>query len=81
MSESELQRAYIYPKYPKNFKIYSDKAFVNVDNGPEGGTHWTCFIVTNNISYYLDSLGGQPDTFFLDQIINQQYIINMKPKI
>ena len=45
MNESHLQKVYNYPIYPRDSKIYSDKAFVNIDNGFEGGTHWTCFII------------------------------------
>ena len=67
MNESELQRVYNYPIYPRDSKIYSDKGFVNIDNGAQGGTHWTCFIVKDNKSYYFDSFGGQPDKFLLNQ--------------
>ena len=44
MKESELQTVYNYPIYPRDSKIFSDKGFVNTDNGSQGGTHWTCFI-------------------------------------
>ena len=50
MNESELQRVYNYLIYPRDSKIYSDKGFVNVDNGSQGGTHWTCFIVKDKKS-------------------------------
>ena len=33
MKERELQRVYNYPIYPKDSKIFSDKAFVSIDNG------------------------------------------------
>ena len=39
MNESESQRVYNYPIYPRDSKIYSDKGFVNKDNGSQGGTH------------------------------------------
>ena len=68
MNESELQRVYIYPTYPTDSKIYSDKKFVNVDNGSMGGTHWTCFYIQDNKPFYLDSFGGQPDHSLLNQI-------------
>ena len=61
MSEPDLQRVYKTPTYPKISKKYSDKGFGNIDNGITGGTHWTCFIVKNNKSYYFDSFGGKPD--------------------
>ena len=43
LNESDLQRIYNYPIYPRDSKIYSDKKLVNIDNGQTGGTHWTCF--------------------------------------
>ena len=68
MNESQFGRVYNYPIYPRDSKIYSDKGFVNIDNGSQGGTHWTSFIVKNNKSYYFDSFGGQPDKFLLIQL-------------
>ena len=68
MNASQLQRVYNYPIYPRDFRIYSDKGFVNKDNGYQGGTHSTCFIVKDNKSYYFDSFGGQPDKFLLRQL-------------
>ena len=79
MNEIELQRVYNYNIYPRDSKIYSDKGFVIIDNGSQGGTHWTCFIVKDNKSYYFDSFGGAPDKFLLNQlpkpIIYQNYKI------
>ena len=68
MNERELQTIYNYPIYPRDTKLYSDKRFVNIDNGSMGGSHWTCFIVKDNKSYYFDSFGGQPDKFLLNQL-------------
>ena len=68
MNESELQRVYNYPIYPRDSKIYLDKGFVYLDNGSQGGTHWTCFIVKDIKSYYFDSFGGAPDKFLLNQL-------------
>ena len=48
MNESELQRVYNYPIYPRDSKIFSDRGFVIIDNGSQGGTHSTCFIVKDN---------------------------------
>ena len=82
MNESELQRIYKYPTYPSGSKIYSNNGFKNIDNGSQGGTHWTCFYIKDNISYYFDSFGGQPDKFLLNQlpkpIICQNYKIQEK---
>ena len=44
-NESKLQKIYNYAIYPSDSKIYSDEGFVNIDNGSQGGTHWTCFLV------------------------------------
>ena len=68
MNESQLQKLYNLPKYPRDSKIYSDKGFVNIDNGSRGGTPWTCFRVKDNKSFYFDSFGGQPDKFLLNQL-------------
>ena len=43
--ESQLQRIYNYPIYPKDSKIYSDKGFINIDDGSMGGSHWTCVFI------------------------------------
>ena len=67
MNESELQIFYNCNIYPRDSKIYSDKCFVNIDNGSQRGTHWTCFIVKDNKSFNFDSFGGQPD-FQLKQL-------------
>ena len=42
MIESQTQKFYNHPIYPRDSKIYSDRGFVNIDNGAQGGTHWTC---------------------------------------
>ena len=51
MNESDLQKIYNYPIYPRDSKIYSDKGFVNIANGFRGGSHWTCFIVKDKKSF------------------------------
>ena len=68
MNESQLQRVYNYPIYPRDSKIYSDKGFVNIDNGSQGGSDWCAFYLKNNKSFYFDSFGGQPDKFLLKQL-------------
>ena len=64
MNESQLQKVYNYSIYPRDSKIYSDKGLVNIGNG----THWCCFIIKDNKSYYFDSFGGSPDKFLLNQL-------------
>ena len=66
MNESQLQRIYNYPIYPRDSRILSDRGFVNLDNGSQGGSHWTCFIVKDNKLFYFDSFGGAPDKFLLN---------------
>ena len=66
MNESDIQRVYKYKIYPRDSKIFSDKGFVNTDKGSMKGTHWTCFIVKENKSYYFDSFGDNPDKFLLN---------------
>ena len=68
MNESQLQRIYNYPIYPRDSKIFSDKGFVNIEDGSRGGSHCTCFIVKDNKSYYIDSFGRAPDKFLLKQL-------------
>ena len=67
MNESKLQKIYNYPIYPRDSKIYSDKVFVNIDDGSMGGSHWVAFIVKGYKSFYFDSFGGAPDKFLLKQ--------------
>ena len=68
MNESQLQKIYISPIYPRYSEIYSDRGFVNIDDGSQGGSHWCCFIVKDNESFYFDSFGGQPDKFLLNEL-------------
>ena len=68
MNESQLQKIYNYPIYPRNSKIYSDRGFVNIDNGSLGDSHWVCFIVKDNKSCYFDSFGGTQEKFLLKQL-------------
>ena len=68
LNESQLQKIYKYAIHPRDSKIFSDKGFVNIDNGSMGGSHWFCFIVKDNKSFYFDSFGVQPDKFLLKQL-------------
>ena len=68
MNESQLQKIYNYPIYPRDSKKYSDRGFVNIDDGTQNGTHWCVFYIKDNKSYYFDSFGGSPDKFLLKQL-------------
>ena len=81
MNESQLQKIYNYSVCPKNSIIYSDRAFVNIDDGRQGGTHWTCFIIKDDKFFYYDSFGGAPDKFLLNQLPKPIIYHNYKFKI
>ena len=68
INEYEIQRVYNYNLKPRDSNLCSDKIIVFIDNGSQGGTHWTCFIVEKNKFYYYDSSGGSPDQFLLNQL-------------
>ena len=78
MNESQLQKIFNLPIYPQDSKIYSDKGFVNIDSGSRGGTHWTCFMVKDNKSFYFDSFGAHPDKFLLSQLLKPIIYHNYK---
>ena len=52
--------------------------FVNIDNGSQGGNHWTSFILKDNNSCYSDSFGGQPDNFSQNQLPKPLIYHNLK---
>ena len=68
LNESQLQKVYNYPIYPRDSKIYSEKGFVNLDDGRMGGSHRVVFYVRDKKSFYFDSFGGAPDKFLLTQL-------------
>ena len=54
MNKSQLQKIYNYPIYPRDSKMYSDKRFVIIDNGSQGGTHFILIrLGCSQISSYL----------------------------
>ena len=68
MNERGIQKIHNPPIYPRVSKIYSDKGFVNIDDGRMGGTHWTYFLIKRNKSYYFDWFAGAPEKFLLNHI-------------
>ena len=68
LNESQLHKVYNYPIYPRDSKIYSDRGYINLDNGSRGGVHWTCFLVIDNKSFFFDSFDGQPDKFLVKRL-------------
>ena len=81
MNESQLQKVYNYYIYPRDSKINSDKGFVNIDNGSQGGTHWTCFMV--NITNHLTLTQSEVNliNFYSTNYLNRQYIIIINFKV
>ena len=68
MNKSHLQKINNCPIYTRDSNFYSERGFVNIDNGNVGGSQWTSFIVRDNKSISYDSFGGQPDKFLLEQL-------------
>ena len=68
MTESQLQKLYKNPIYPRDSKIHSDKVYVKIDDGRMGANYWCAFYVKNNKSFYFDSFGGAHDKFLLNQL-------------
>ena len=82
MKETQLQRIYNYPIYPRDSKIFSDKGFVNIDNGSQGGSHWCIFIKKKIISHFTLIVSAELQTKFNSiKYLNQKSIINLKYKI
>ena len=68
MNKSQLKTIYNHPIDPRDSEIYSNRGFVDIDNGSMGGSHWTCLLIKDNKSYYFDSFGVAPDKFLLNQL-------------
>ena len=81
MSESDLHRVYTYPKNPRLSRIYSDKGFVEIDNGSQGGTHWACFVIKDSKSYYFDTFEGTPDKVLLKPLSKPKIYHNYKIQV
>ena len=81
MNESQLQSVYIHSIYARDSKVFSDKGFVNIDNGIMRGTQWTCFYIkeTNPITLII-SVDNQMNFYQLNYL-NHYYIIISKYKI
>ena len=77
-NQFDLQRVYNYPINPRDSKKYSNKGFVNIDNGSQRGKHWTCFVMKGNKSYYFDSFGNEHDKFLLSQLPKPKIYHNYK---
>ena len=81
MIELQIQNVFNYLIYPRASEIYSDKGFINFDDGGMGGTHWMYFYKQHNELFYFDSFEGAPDKFSLTNYLKQIYIIIIKYKI
>ena len=47
----QLKSNYNFPIYQKDFKLTTNKGFVNIDDGSMGETYWTCLFVKVDKSY------------------------------
>ena len=45
-----IYKEFSYPIYPRDSRLKSDREFLHIDNGSQGGSHWTCFIITGKKS-------------------------------
>ena len=72
MNESELQKVSDYPIYPRDSRKYSNKGFVNIDNGEQGGFHSTAFYVVK-ISYQFNLILSEElqINLYLSNYLNQ----------
>ena len=69
MNESDLQKIYIYPIYPRDSKICSDKGFVKIGYGSQGVNRWTVsYIKVKKKTFHFDSFGSAPDKFLPNQL-------------
>ena len=68
MTETDFKKVCNYHKYRRYSKIITEKSIVNIDDGSQGGSHWTCFHIKDNKSLYFDSFGSQLDNFLLKQL-------------
>ena len=78
MNEFDIESVYNYHTFPRDSTMYSYEVFVNIDNGSMMGTHWTCFIIKDNKSFYFDSFRGAPDKFLLNQLSKLKIYHNYK---
>ena len=65
-NESELQRVYNYKIYPRDSITTTVKGCVIIDNGKMGGSHWTCYLLKDNKSFYFGSFEGQRYKFLIN---------------
>ena len=48
VNKSDMNKVFIFTIYPRDSKLHSDKGFVKIDNGSQGGTHWNYFHIGDN---------------------------------
>ena len=68
MTESGIQKVSRHPIYPRDSEMYSDKRFVNFDNGSVAGSLWTCF--------YISKITHQPILTRLVDTLMNLYLTN-----
>ena len=68
MNEIKLKKVCNYHIYPRDSQITTDKGFLNIDNGAQGGTRWVCYYMKDNKSFNFDSFRRPSDKFLLNQL-------------
>ena len=54
----DMQKVYICDIIAGHSSKTAAEAFVKIDNGQMGGTHWTYLYLKKNKAYYFNSFGG-----------------------
>ena len=82
MNDGELKRVYNVPIYARDSEKITNKKFVTLGNGEQGGTQWRCFYIKYKRTFYFDRFERQAYNFFLfNNFQNRQHTINTKFKI
>ena len=67
-SESDFKKNYGSSICLSGYKKNTNEGFVDIINGEQGGTDWTCLQIKNKKSCYFDSFGGSPDKNVFKQL-------------
>ena len=73
MNGSDLKKVLYYHNYPRDTTIKTDKRSINIDNGEQGGTRWTCFCIKDNKSFFSTLLFFNLVNFYLTNQENQNF--------
>ena len=65
MEENGLTRKLNVSVYTRDSKTITPQRLVNIDNGEQSGTHWTCFQMKN---IFFDSIEVSPEKISPEQV-------------